>query len=88
MYPGQLEYSALSEVKNQLPLDVQDTSIFDCRAGVRLMVFNVSFRNISAISWCSVLFVEETGETTDLPQVTSTPRLSGIRNHNVSGDRY
>ena len=37
------------------------------------MVFNATFNNISAISWQSVLLVEETrlfGETTDLPQVT------------------
>ena len=37
------------------------------------MVFNVTFNNISSISWRSVLFVEETGvpeKTTDLWQVT------------------
>jgi hypothetical protein len=34
---------------------------------VRVMVFNATFNNISAISWQSVLLVEE---TTDLPQVT------------------
>ena len=28
---------------------------------VRVMVFNVTFDNISAISWWSVLLVEETG---------------------------
>ena len=36
------------------------------------MVFNATFNNISAISWWSVLLVEETGvpeKTTDLPQV-------------------
>jgi hypothetical protein len=41
--------------------------------GVRFMVFNVTFNNISVISWMSVLLVEETGihgENTDLPQVT------------------
>ena len=27
------------------------------------MVFNATLNNISAISWCSVLLVEETGET-------------------------
>jgi hypothetical protein len=31
------------------------------------MVFNATFKNISVISWLSVLLVEE---TTDLPQVT------------------
>ena len=66
------------------------------------MVFNDTFNNISAISWWSVLLVEEIGvsgpeKTTDLPQVTdkllshnrvvwSTPRLNGIRTHNVRGD--
>ena len=37
------------------------------------MVFNATFNNISAISWRSVLLVEETGvpeKTTDLSQVT------------------
>jgi hypothetical protein len=37
------------------------------------MVFNVTFNNISSISWRSVLFVEETGvpeKNTDLWQVT------------------
>ena len=37
---------------------------------VRVMVFNATFNNISIISWRSVLLVEETGETTDLSQVT------------------
>jgi len=32
-----------------------------------VMVFNATFKNISAISWQSVLWVEE---TTNLPQVT------------------
>jgi hypothetical protein len=38
------------------------------------MEFNVTFKNISGISWQSVLLVEETEypeKTTDLPQVTS-----------------
>ncbi len=37
--------------------------------GVRVMVFNDTFNNISVISWWSVLLVEETGDpvkTTDL----------------------
>jgi hypothetical protein len=40
----------------------------------RVMVFNVTFNNISAISWRSFLLVEETGvsvETIDLSQVTN-----------------
>ena len=35
-----------------------------------VMVFNDTFNNISVMSWRSVLLVEETGEKTDLPQVT------------------
>ena len=37
------------------------------------MVFNITFNNISAISWWSVLLVEDTRvpeKTTDLPQAT------------------
>ena len=37
---------------------------------VWVMVFNTTFYYISVISWRSVLLEEETGETTDLPQVT------------------
>ena len=41
----------------------------------RVMVFNVTFYNISVISWWSVLLVKETRlleKTTDLQQVTDT----------------
>jgi hypothetical protein len=31
------------------------------RVGVKVMVFNATFNNISVISWQSVLLVEETG---------------------------
>jgi hypothetical protein len=61
------------------------------------MVFNAPFNNISVISWRSVLLVEETGisgenewpatshrQTWSHNVVSSTPRLSGIRTHNVS----
>jgi hypothetical protein len=40
---------------------------------VRVIIFIVTFNNISAISWLSVLLVEQTGvpeKTTDLSQVT------------------
>jgi hypothetical protein len=65
------------------------------------MVFNFTFNNISVILWLSVLLVEETGvpgenhrPVTSHSQalshnvVPSTPRLSGIQTHNVSGDRH
>ena len=65
------------------------------------MVFNVTFNNISVILWQSVLLVGKTGEpgefhwtaashwqTLSHNVVSSTPRLSGIRTHNVSGDRH
>jgi hypothetical protein len=45
------------------------------------MVLTATFNNISAISWQSVLLVEETGENTDLPQVTD--KLYHIKLHRV-----
>jgi hypothetical protein len=41
--------------------------------GLGVMVFNATFKNISVISWRSVLLVaktEDPGETTHLPQIT------------------
>jgi hypothetical protein len=65
------------------------------------MVFNATFNYLSVISWRSVLLEEETkvlGEnrrsvashlpTLSYNSVSSTPSLSGIRTHNVSGDTY
>jgi len=64
-------------------------------------VFNATFNYISVISWISVLLMEETGgpgenhrpaqshcQTLSHNVVSSTPRLSGIQAHNVSGDRH
>jgi hypothetical protein len=65
------------------------------------MVFNATFNIISVILWRSVLLVEETrvpGENHRPPAshlqtishnaVSSTPRLSEIPTHKVSGDRH
>ena len=61
----------------------------------RVMVFHVTFNNISAISCGSVLLVKETGvpEENHRPTlshnvVSSTPCPSWIQTHNVSGDRH
>ena len=65
--------------------------------GGGLMAFNATFNNISVISWRSVYWwrkPECPEKTTDLTQTlshnvaSSTPRLSGNRTHNVSGDRH
>ena len=65
------------------------------------MVFNVTFHNISVISWRSVLLVEETevpGEnhgpvashrqTLSYNVASSTPCLIGIQTHNFGDDRH
>jgi hypothetical protein len=68
---------------------------------VWFMVFNATFNNISVISWRSVLLVEETGvpwenhrpvashiQTLSHNVVSSTPRMSEVRTHSLSGDRH
>jgi len=68
---------------------------------VWFMVFNATFNNVSVISCGSVLLVEDTGEAGENHRpaashwqilshnvVSSTPHMSGIRTHNVSGDRH
>ena len=67
---------------------------------VWFIVFNATFNNISVILWQSVLLVEETGVSgenhwpvashwqTLSHNVSSSPRLSRVRTHNVSGDRH
>jgi hypothetical protein len=62
------------------------------------MVFSATFNNIWVILWQSVLLVEETRENhwsaashwqiLSHNVVSSTPRLSGIQTHNVSGDSH
>ena len=65
------------------------------------MVFNATFNNILAISWRTGLLVEETAvpgenhrpaeshwQTLSRNVESSTPRLSGIRTHNISGNGH
>ena len=66
-----------------------------------LWCFNATSNNILPISWWSVFLVEETGvpwenhrpatshwQTLSHIVVLSTPHLSGVWIHNVSGDRH
>jgi hypothetical protein len=65
---------------------------------VMSMMLNAWYSNISAITWRSVLLVDETGEnhrpvaslgqTLSHNVVSSTPRLSEIRTQNISGDKH
>jgi hypothetical protein len=67
----------------------------------RVMVFDANFNNISFISWQSGLLVEKIGvpgenhrpaarycQTLSHNVVSSTPSMSGIRTHNVSGNNH
>ena len=66
---------------------------------VCLMVLNATFNNISAISWRSVLLVEETGGPGKNHRPVASHRqtlshnvvhlaLIEIQTHNISGDRH
>ena len=68
---------------------------------IRFMVLNVTFNDISVLSWQTALLVEETGasgenhrpaashwQTLSHNVVLSTPRHERDSNHNFSGDRH
>ena len=68
--------------------------------GLRDMVFNDAFNNILAISWSSVLLVEETGvpgenhrpdashrHSLSHKVASITPRLGGLRNRNFGDEK-
>jgi hypothetical protein len=75
--------------------------IIDWHEICRVMMFNTTFNKISVTLCWSVLLVEETGvsgenhwstashwQTLSHYVVSSTPRRSGIRTHNISGERH
>ena len=78
-----------------------DSHVTSVLRWVKVMVLNATFNNISVISWRLILLMEETGvpeenyrpaaghwQTLSHNVVSTIPRLSGIRIHNVSGDRH
>jgi len=61
--------------------------------GFRVMVFNTTFNNSSVICWRSVPGenrppVASHWQTLSHNVVSNKPHRSGIRTHNVSGDRH
>jgi hypothetical protein len=71
------------------------------RVRIKIMVFNPTFNNISAISWRPFSWVEEIGTPGENPRpvaspwqtlsydiVSSTPRLIGIWTHKDNGKRH
>jgi hypothetical protein len=83
-------------VRSQFMRAVQETTLCD---KVCQWLCNVTFNNISDISWLSVLLVEETGvpgenhrpvashwQTLSHNVVSCTARMNWLRTHNVSGD--
>ena len=99
LHQGQAQISGRVKAVNGIST-VEHSQSLDS-TGVRVMVFNPTFNNISIILWGSILLVEEIGvpgethqsaashwQTLSHTVVSSTPRLSGIQTHNVSGDRH
>jgi hypothetical protein len=69
--PLRHKYSVARQPINQITLDFHGLYSNERLVWFMFMVFNATFNNISVISWRSVLVVEKTEKTTNLPQVTN-----------------
>jgi hypothetical protein len=94
MMMGRLRIYPISNV-----LELKSTYLYKGVMG--FMVFKATFNNISVLSWRTISLVEEIGVPAENQRpvtrhcqhlshdvVSVTPRLSGVRTHNVSGDRH